>query len=537
MAHRRSIAVAVAVALVATAILRLRAEPDDTRGFAFPDAYHYADIGRQIARGDGLTTLQTYPYVLAWLRETGVPTSPPWPNVTRFPLLPLVYAPYFRVAGADEDATRRVGEAFWVATAVATFVLGAALFGAGPGLLAAGFQVLSLTPLGCARAGLPDLPASLAIVLAALGVASLTRASGDPARPTAARARPVALGLLLGLAFLLRYDLLALLPAALAALVVGRGAAGRRDAALVVAGCAIPMALWLAHDARTTGVPGAYLGLDRNLLGGDGMRDVYAAATYESPWSVLRRSPDVVTGKLAQIVWPVREWRQLFGWRLAWLGPLSIAAVVGLVRTRHAAARVALFTTLAFVLRSLIFTVTHHEGRFHASFAPLLLVLTVGGASALAARSPLRARARYAAATVACVLLLAGFATTQVPIRQLANAHRFVVPPDPTFAAIRARLPKDVVLASSRSESVAWLGDRAVVNTVPDLVATTERLGVHIDGMLYPSSSVPSVERALARQGLAGEFVQVSSGPALALWLRRPLVPAWQEPALVSSRE
>ena len=89
---RRSVH-ALLVALVAIAVLRVRAAPDGARGFTFPDAYHYADIGRQIARGDGMTTLQTYPYVLAWLRETGLPTAPPWPNVTRFPLLPLMYGP------------------------------------------------------------------------------------------------------------------------------------------------------------------------------------------------------------------------------------------------------------------------------------------------------------------------------------------------------------------------------------------------------------------------------------------------------------
>lgn len=533
----RRIVIAVAVALAAAGSLH-RVGADGSRGFTFPDAYHYADIGRQLARGDGMTTLQTYPYVLAWLHEKGVPTAPPWPNVTRFPLLPLIYAPYFRVAGADTPAAHRVGEAFWVATAVATFLLGAALFGAGPGLLAAGFQVLSLTPLGFAWAGLPDLPAGLAIVLAALGIASLTAARGATERERrSSRALPPALGLLLGLAFLLRYDLVALLGAALVVIACGRGAVGRRQAVLVLAGWAAPVVLWLTHDALATGVPGAYLGLDRNLLGRDGVRDVYAAASWESPWSVLRREPGIVLGKLAQLAWPLRAWRDLFGWNLAWLGPLSLAATIALVRSRHAAARVALFVAIAFAVRTMIFTVTHHEGRFHASFAPALLVLTIGAASTLAASTGLRPRVRVVGGALVSLVLLAAFAATQVPIRQVANAHRFVPAPDAAFDVIRVRLPKDAVLASTESESVAWLAERAVVRVSPELLAATERLGVRIDGMLYPSRSAALVEQALARQGLAGKFVAVSSGPALTLWLRRPLVPAWHQPTLAASRD
>ena len=539
---RRSVH-ALLVALVAIAVLRVRAAPDGARGFTFPDAYHYADIGRQIARGDGMTTLQTYPYVLAWLRETGLPTAPPWPNVTRFPLLPLMYAPCFRIAGADEHATRRIGDAFWVATAVATFLLGAALCGTGPGLLAAGFQVLSLTPLGFVRAGLPDLPASLAIVAATLGVAVIVAprserdGDGGATRSALRRAAPLGLGLLLGLAFLLRYDLIALLAAAFAVIASGRGTAGRRAAALVLAGWLVPVALWLVHGALATGVPGAYLGLDRNLLGRDGVRDVYASATWESPWSVLRREPGVLAAKLAQLAWPVRAWRDLFGWRLAWLAPLSLVALAALVRARHAAERAALFVALSFVMRSLIFTVTHHEARFHASFAPVLLVLTVGAGSALAPSMPMRPRVRTAAAAIASFLLLACFAVTQVPIRQVANAHRFATPPDATYDAIRARLPQEAVLASTESEAVAWLAERAVVRAGPEVVATVEGLGVRVDGLLYSSRSVAPVERALVRQGLGGEFVQVSSGPALTLWLRRPLVPAWNEPATTASRD
>lgn len=68
------------------------------------DAEDYAQIGRQIAEGNGFTSLFMPLNGLAFLLERGTSLEPPWPNITRFPLPPLVMALIFKVIGPSDLA-------------------------------------------------------------------------------------------------------------------------------------------------------------------------------------------------------------------------------------------------------------------------------------------------------------------------------------------------------------------------------------------------------------------------------------------------
>jgi hypothetical protein len=187
-----------------------------------------------------------------------------------------------------------------------------------------------------------------------------------------------------------------------------------------------------------------------------------------------------------------------------------------------------LFVVIALVLRALLFTITHHETRFYESFAPALLVFALGGvAIMLERRWPMPAWRQAVLAGV----LLACFAATQVPPREIKNAHRFIVRHDRIYDAIRDRMPDGAVIASTEPERVAWFADRPTVRAMPGQIAATERLGVRIDGLLYPSRTRDGVRQNLQRQQLDGAFVEVSSGPHLTLWLRQELVAQWRERA------
>src|SRR5437868_578463 len=66
------------------------------------DSFDYAQMARQVYRGDGFTMQQTFPYVLHFLSEHRVSTAPPWPNTTRFPLIALEEAAAFAVVGPGD---------------------------------------------------------------------------------------------------------------------------------------------------------------------------------------------------------------------------------------------------------------------------------------------------------------------------------------------------------------------------------------------------------------------------------------------------
>src|SRR6185369_8905927 len=178
------------------------------------DSFDYAQMARQLYRGQGFTMQQTFPYVLHFLSAHGVATEPPWPDTTRFPLIAVEEAAAFAVVGPDDRGILVAGGALLVATVVAVFRLAGRLFGISAGVLAALAVAAEAEQLRLSRSGLLETGSGLFIVLAALALVASTES---------ARSRSASLlGILLGLAFLQRYDLLALAPVAAVLLVVRR---------------------------------------------------------------------------------------------------------------------------------------------------------------------------------------------------------------------------------------------------------------------------------------------------------------------------
>jgi hypothetical protein len=343
---------------------------------------------------------------------------------------------------------------------------------------------------------------------------------------------------LLGLAFLLRYDLVAMTVAAVVVLAAGRRRPGLRQAAWMLLGAAVPPGLWMLHNWRAVGSAFVFLGFDRNVLGSADTADPYANHAYRSVWTVLREQPEIVTDKLPQLLWPLTHWRVLFGWDLAWLGPAFVLAFVVLCVRGHRAARPATFLLLTMVVRALVFTVTHHEERFYASYTPLLLVFVVG-----VAWMPLVARRAHVHPGFEIgVPVLAGalyVALQPVVFRRtlsdaLAGTGAIVQPPhvvrlrhEDVYRSVRERTPSDAVFATWQAEAMAWYGDRPAIRLDVEGLRGLEELGLRADGLLYLTKNTTAIERSLQRQGLAGEFVPVLDDGGLTVWLRRPLVPHW----------
>ncbi len=79
------------------------------------------------------------------------------------------------------------------------------------------------------------------------------------------------------------------------------------------------------------------------------------------------------------------------------------------------------------------------------------------------------------------------------------------------------------MIATRFAFRVAWDADRPAVEIAPLEISEVERRGLGVDGLLYGTWARRHVERALASQGLAHEFVQVDVGPHAPLWLHRRL--------------
>ena len=132
--------------------------------FFSPDSVDYAQMGRQVFRGEGFTSLQTFPYVLQFLADCGLSTEPPWPNTTRFPLISIVHALSFSLVGATAAGVALSGGLYLVATAMVGFRLAWRLFGLPAGLLAVAWFLTDYSQLRLSVSGLLETGAAFFLV-------------------------------------------------------------------------------------------------------------------------------------------------------------------------------------------------------------------------------------------------------------------------------------------------------------------------------------------------------------------------------------
>ena len=207
--------VVLAVAAVAGGA-QLHGAPQDLR---YPDAYDYAQMGRQLSEGAGMTSLQAFPYVVGWLDAAGYDTAPPWPIVWRFPLPVVARALSFQWFGATDTAALLPALLFSVLAAPALFLFANRLGGPLAGLLAATLWIASPSQQQFALSGLTEPGAALL----AVGIAGAALFARDD---TGWR-RSLLLGAVLGASFLHRANLLALAPVACAIVAFAPGLESR----------------------------------------------------------------------------------------------------------------------------------------------------------------------------------------------------------------------------------------------------------------------------------------------------------------------
>lgn len=418
-------------------------------GLRLADAHDYAQMGRQLARGQGFSSLQTFPFELAWLEAHGASSAAPWPNAHRFPLLPLINAGVFRVAGASDGAAVVPGAAFFVGLAVVSFLLGNRLHGPIAGLAAAAFVVSSRTQLDYAIAGLTETGAAFFIVCAALLVSIVGGARRDP--------RPVAslLGVVIGLAFLLRSNLALLGVPAAALLLIGPERRGVAAVVWMAAGFSVTIAPWLIRNQAVFGSPLASAATERALLAGIVSGDAFYSFEQHDTWRLLAASPGLVASK-AFAALPTEHWQWMFGVDNRWAGPLLLGAGL-VVRTRR------LVAAWAFALAVVAVTiggvaVTYASLRYYLPLAPLVIVLASSGVVSAGRMVPARARSLVPVVVLAvCLVRMASAVASHGPVaRTVSEIHA-------AMTAVAQHTPAGAVVASDLSWRTAWHGDRPSV--------------------------------------------------------------------------
>jgi 4-amino-4-deoxy-L-arabinose transferase-like glycosyltransferase len=312
------------------------------------DGYEYADIGRHLAAGEGFTTGIVYPPHLAY----GVARD--HPSLVRPPLWPVVLGAAFALAGPSLAAVHSSAALLFVATAVLAAALatrvGGRAAGAVAGIAAATSPQLQLLALG----GLSETCFALVVTGAFLLFAR--------------QVRPVWIGATCGLAYLTRYDGIAL--AAVLGLALTLGPGRQRALAAFAAGFAVVALPWWLRNWLVTGDP-FYALTSLNLYMAPGLRGQQHSLIYQV-------EPDLAS---EVAVHPLAKARLQLPLLLRYWPPASanLAACVGVAvacvrreRTSLAFAALALATTVGIAFAMAL-------GRYFVPLLPVLLALGAAG--------------------------------------------------------------------------------------------------------------------------------------------------------------
>lgn len=470
------VTVALCAGAFATALLLwwLTADPASARS---NDALDYAQMGRQLATGEGFTTLQVFPRHARFLAENGLAEGP-WPNLHRYPLPTVLDALTYRLTGSLYAAGAWQSGLSYAACASAFALL---LSRFAPALLTAlgtGLLLLHPTLYAAAHNGLTENTATALLLLVLAAVA----------RPTAPSARDALLaGVACGLAWLTRTQLAVLLP--LAALLAGLRQQSWRGAAWVVFGAALPVAPWALRNLWLVGDPLFSFSTTRNLLLGTPVGDLDMQAM--APWStgdVLALHGDALRDKIVDKQLPraisPAAWLAQFDLP-ALLALPALAALLATARRHRALAAMTLVLPLAsFLAVSLAF----HSERFYDPLDPLPLLWLTLGVAALAERFVAHPRRGLALAS-GLLVLAAALWSPQIHdgplVRRWGREPRAVREP---LSELAAQLDPDDVVASDVSAHTAAVGLRSLrlPEEPADLVAL-DTAGFHVDVLVFSS--------------------------------------------------
>ena len=357
--------------------------------------------------------------------------------------------------------------------------------------------------------------ASTDMVFLALAVLTIAVLIIEGPRPWV---RAVIGGALTGLAWLVRYNGVFLVPTGLLALAAGERNRGRpsrwlRLAAIFLAAALATAAPWMIVNHRRHGSPvysASYLNIAAMAYGfppdQDGTRPL--SAEFHSLGEVVRYDPlQLLTAYLRNLAVTVRK---TLGSPLTALGILAVAGAAGVLRGGWRAPAAVLPVSAAALI--LLMALTHWESRYFlyvgVCYAGLAALAIVDGAEWVRRRRAAPALGRLVAVTLALCVLVPALGRTHLRVSEVLNRQ----PTELLSAAawLRASTPRARVLA--RKPHLAYLAGAEWVFLPP--VASPEALATVVcqEGVTHVVWDEPTRTRRPSLAGLA------SSAPGLP-WL------------------
>ena len=336
----------------------------------YPDAYDYAQMGREIARGNGFSSQQLLPRHIPFLAEHGLWDTRPWPNLYRYPATPFWVAAAMLFIDDPIYASVIQSGIWFVLSALLVFLLASRFTNLGVAFFSALIFISEPAIFESAHSGMTESFATLAIL--AFFLTALGR--------TDTKWRWLLLGVICGLAYLTRTQLLILLPIGMGYLWVSQETTHRgKSIVLLLLGVVLAVSPWMMRNLDVAGDPLFSFSTSRNLVKQDHATDI-ALDLNADPYtlSLVRDNRAFIVSKffrnLGLALTPF-FWAKMFG--LGFLVVLLFlpAAVFFTIKSRdsdhrrfhYVAAWLLLFTIIA------VSTASHHP-RFYLPLKPLMII-------------------------------------------------------------------------------------------------------------------------------------------------------------------
>jgi 4-amino-4-deoxy-L-arabinose transferase-like glycosyltransferase len=424
-----------------------------------PDAFDYAQIARELVRGNGMSSLQAiYALHLEFLLEHGG-LEQDWPNLHRFPLPSLSMAAAFAVFGASDAVVVLHGVVFQAATAALVFAWGRDAVSTGVGAAAAFWITANGVMLETACAGLSEPPVLCFFTAALYGLWRLRDAPSG-----AAFLWP---GLALGAAGLARTNAVFVAPLFALAIAMRPGSRRARGVGVgaFVLGVALVLAPWALRNLWVAGSPffslhGFFLlpsGTDPGALKWD--LDLPWVRGFVSPLAFAVQAPGAV---LAKWLDHLRGFLALLPTLGGALGVVLVGLIAALVPRATPLPRIARLVAACFALNLVLVSFGDFVfDKYHFHFVPVLALLAATALeSALERFAPERVRPGLFVLLVLAAANLPSVFAAGASVRERAQwidrSH---------MAVVAAAVPEGGLVLSDQSYAVAWEADRRAVRT------------------------------------------------------------------------
>ncbi len=462
--------------------------------FEFPE---YADIAREVARGNGFSTHVLYPSVLAYADRAGVEAGPggAYPVLNRHPGFAFALAPFVAVLGADDLAVQVALAAFFASWILVSYLVLSRLLGPGESVAA---SLLLLANPAFVRFFVPGGYAD--ILFATLTLAFLYGASDLLGRDDRKPWHWLALGLLGALCWHVRFNFSLILALTASAALLPRPDGGRIAAAGALVGGYVlgmlPFETWQWITFGTTQSPPSLW----NLLDG--------FPGYASPWSQYRTFG--IDDVLANGNWHLLLSEKFPFYMAMTLRDLPVMLLyvaafpfflVALLRGGGgpAARRFLLLSSACLAAMLVIMAFFRFENwtvpgakhlsmRYYIWFAPVLAGFAVAGLQDLL--SGRGARTRAAVVTFAAAVQVAYFAMYWNPLAEVYDVQGAFgdLPVARAVERLQAEgtLSRDLPLMTNMPAQVAWYMDRPAIMLPRDPARVAELVAHHpVGGLLF----------------------------------------------------